>query len=156
MTLKKYEGFSDIFANLFHEISNLEAKSIITEEFKDISNNEMHVIDAIGLSVDNTMSAVAKKLGITAGSLTTSINHLVNKKYVFRERGELDRRKVYISLSEKGQKAFTHHINFHKKLTEAVVSSLDQEEIQVLQKSFNDLLTFFKSYTGTGRKSKEL
>ena len=156
MTIKKYEGFSDIFANLFHEISKFEAKLIITEEFKDITKNEMHVIAAIGLSVDNTMSAVAKKLGITAGSLTTSINHLVNKKYVFRERGKVDRRKVYISLSEKGQKAFKHHINFHKKLTEAVVSSLNQEEIQVLQKSFNDLFAFFKSYTGTGKKNKEM
>lgn len=39
---------------------------------------------------------------ITAGSLTTAMNALVNKKYVLRERGEKDRRVVYIWLTERG------------------------------------------------------
>ena len=46
---------------------------------------------------ENTMSVVAKKLGITAGSLTTAVNSLVNKKYVLRKRSEQDRRVVYVS-----------------------------------------------------------
>ena len=77
-----YETINDILVNLFNEILKLEEEAIITEEFKDITNNDMHIIEAIGLSGENTMSVVAKKLGITAGSLTTSINSLVNKKYV--------------------------------------------------------------------------
>ena len=75
-----YETINDILVNLFNEILKLEEEAIITEEFKDITNNDMHIIEAIGLSGGNTMSAVAKKLGITAGSLTTSINSLVVKK----------------------------------------------------------------------------
>jgi len=140
------EAIHDIFRKLFHEIGNLERKAIITEEFKDISNKDMHVIEAIGMGVDNTMSVVAKKLGITAGSLTISINNLVNKKYVLRKRGKVDRRKVYISLSEKGQKAFSHHKSFHKKLTEALVKPLNQEEMKVLLKSLSGLFGFFKEY----------
>lgn len=74
----------------------LEKKAIITEEFKDITNNDMHIIEAIGVSGKTTMSVVAKKMKITAGSLTTAVNGLVNKKYVMRARGEEDRRVVYI------------------------------------------------------------
>jgi len=140
------EAIHDIFRKLFHEIGNLERKAIITEEFKDISNKDMHVIEAIGMGVDNTMSVVAKKLGITAGSLTISINNLVNKKYVLRNRGKVDRRKVYVSLSEKGRKAFRHHKSFHKKLTEALVKPLNQEEMKVLLKSLSGLFGFFKEY----------
>ena len=52
---------------------------MITEEFKDLTNNDMHIIEAIGLGTGNNMSTIAKKLGITVGSLTTSMNSLVNK-----------------------------------------------------------------------------
>ena len=65
------ETINDILVNLFNEIWKLEEDAIITDEFKDITNNDMHIIEAIGLTGENTMSMVAKKMGITAGSLTT-------------------------------------------------------------------------------------
>ena len=77
-----YKTINDTLVHLFNEIWELEEKAIITEEFKDITNNDMHIIEAIGLGEESTMSAVARTLGITAGSLTTSMNSLVNKKYV--------------------------------------------------------------------------
>lgn len=39
----------------------------------------MHIIEAIGLGDGARMSVVAKRLNITVGSLTTSMNSLVNK-----------------------------------------------------------------------------
>ena len=79
--MNAYETINDILVHLFNEIWELEEKAIITEEYKDISNNDMHIIEAIGLGKGNNMSAIAKKLNITVGSLTTSMNSLVNKKY---------------------------------------------------------------------------
>ena len=58
------ETINDILVNLFNEILKLEEEAVITDEFKDITNNDMHIIEAIGLSGENTMSAVAKRLGI--------------------------------------------------------------------------------------------
>jgi len=141
-----YKTINEILVNLVHEIWDLEEQAIITDEFKDLSNNDMHIIESIGMGVDSTMSMVAKKLGITAGSLTTSINGLVNKKYVLRERGEIDRRIVYICLTEKGQKAYRHHARFHENLTEAVIASLEEEEVPVLLKALNTLSEFCKNY----------
>ena len=85
-----HETINDILVSLFNDILKLEEEAIITDEFKDITNNDMHIIEAVGLSGENTMSVVAKKLGITAGSLTTSVNSLVNKKYVTRQRSKED------------------------------------------------------------------
>ena len=87
-----YRAINDILVNLFHEIWELEEKAIITEEFKDLTNNDMHVIEAIGLGEGNNMSSIARKLNITVGSLTTAMNSLVNKAYVERRRSEKDRR----------------------------------------------------------------
>ena len=44
-----YKKINDILVQLVNEIWELEAKAIITDEFKDITNNDMHVIEAIGL-----------------------------------------------------------------------------------------------------------
>lgn len=144
--MNAHETINDILVHLFNEIWELEAEAIITEEYKDISNNDMHIIEAIGPGVDSTMSMVAKKLGITAGSLTTSVNSLVNKKYVVRERSESDRRVVYIRLTEKGRRAFLHHKDFHMQMTDAVIQSLDADEIPVLLKTLDSLSEFFRGY----------
>ena len=54
-----YKTINDTLVHLFNEIWELEEKAIITEEFKDITNNDMHIIEAIGLGEESTMSAVA-------------------------------------------------------------------------------------------------
>ena len=48
--MKTYETINDILVHLFNEIWELEKNAIITEEFKDITNNDMHIIEAIGLT----------------------------------------------------------------------------------------------------------
>ncbi len=135
-----------ILVNLINEIWTLEEKAIITEEFKDITNNDMHVIEAIGISEGNNMSTIAKKLNITVGSLTTAMNSLVNKKYVERHRSETDRRVVYVKLSEKGKKAYRHHETYHAKMTQAIMEKLSEEELPVLVKTLDALEEFFTGY----------
>ena len=140
------DTINDVLVNLFNEILKLEEEAIITDEFKDITNNDMHIIEAVGLSGENTMSVVAKKLGITAGSLTTSVNSLVNKKYVTRQRSDEDRRVVFLKLTDKGKRAYEHHREYHSQMTEAVISRLDEEEVPVLIKSLTGLSDFFRGY----------
>ena len=144
---------NELLVNLFNNVMDREAKAVITEEFKDITNNDMHIIEAIGLTGKTTMSVVAKKMKITAGSLTTAMNALVNKKYVLRERGEKDRRVVYIWLTEKGQRAYRHHAKFHEQMTNAVIEELDETEIPVLLKTLRGLDTFFRSYSDNQDRS---
>ena len=136
-----YRAINDILVNLFHEIWELEEKAIITEEFKDLTNNDMHVIEAIGLGEGNNMSSIA------VGSLTTAMNSLVNKAYVERRRSEKDRRVVYVRLTEKGSKAFHHHEDYHRQMTQAILDKLTEDEIPVLVKTLEGLSEFFKGYS---------
>ena len=144
--MNPHDTINDILVNLFNEILKLEEEAIITDEFKDITNNDMHIIEAVGLSGENTMSVVAKKLGITAGSLTTSVNSLVNKKYVIRKRNEEDRRVVFLKLTEKGKRAYEHQREYHRQMTEAVISRLDEAEVPILIKTLTGLSEFFRGY----------
>lgn len=139
------EVINDVLVRLFNEIWELEEEAIITEEFKDITNNDMHIIEAVGLH-GGRMSVIAEKLRITVGSLTTSMNSLVKKGYVVRERSEEDRRVVYIRLTEKGEKAYHHHERFHQQMVDAAMEELDEEEVSLLAKTLTDLSVFFRQY----------
>ena len=50
-----YELINHTLVSLINEIWELEEKAIITEEFKDLSNNDMHVIEAIGEVAEQTL-----------------------------------------------------------------------------------------------------
>lgn len=92
--MSSYSTFNDILVNLFNDIMDIESKAVITEEFKDITNNDMHVINAIGLGEGRNMTSVANDLSVTVGTLTIAVNNLVKKAYVRRSRSEKDRRVV--------------------------------------------------------------
>ena len=141
-----YDTFNEVLVKLFKDIMNIEEKAIITEEFKDISNNDMHIIEAIGVNEPKNMSQVAKALSVTVGTLTIAINNLVKKGYVDRVRSEKDRRVVYISLSSKGRKAFDHHAKFHVEMIQATVKGLSTEEVNILVKSLENLAGFFRDW----------
>ena len=46
--MDSYATLNEILVKLFNDIMQIEEKAIITDEFKDISNNDMHIIEAIG------------------------------------------------------------------------------------------------------------
>ena len=144
--VSNYEVLHDILVRLFQEILDIESKALITSEFKDISVNDMHIIEAIGEKEPKNMSTVAKIMSVTVGTLTIAINSLVKKGYVHRERSEEDRRVVLISLTEKGRKANAHHQKFHDGMIQAVLKDLDEDQQKILVKSLMNLRGFFDSY----------
>ena len=118
-----YDTLNNVLVRLFHDIMTLEEKAIRTGEFSEISNNDMHIIEAIGIDEPRNMSFVAKKLSVTVGTLTIAVNNLVKKGYVNRTRSEKDRRVVLISLTEKGRRAYEHHRLFHDKMIKATIAN---------------------------------
>ena len=142
--MDNYGTLNEVLVNLFNDIMDIEQKAIITPEFKDITNNDMHVIDAIGVGTPKNMSSIARELSVTVGTLTIAMNSLVKKGYVVRERSSEDRRVVYISLSEKGKKAYEHHASFHRQMIQGVMEELDGKELEVLGKTLKHLNSWFR------------
>ena len=129
--MDNYAMLNEILVNLFRDIMSLEEKAIITTEYQDITNN---------------MSTIAKSLSVTVGTLTIAMNSLVKKGYVVRERGVEDRRVVYISLSEKGRKAYLHHEEFHRQMIHSILQDLTPEETESLVTALKKLNKWFRGF----------
>lgn len=134
---------NEILVELFNEILTIEKAALQSSPFKDLSITEMHVIEAIGLS-SRTMTDVADQLGVTVGTLTTSINRLVNKEYVARDRSKEDRRFVEIVLTSKGRLAHRVHEAFHEEMVAHMIKELSNEDYGALVGSLTRLSSFFK------------
>lgn len=137
-------SLNELLVNLFNHVMDMEAAAVITEGYKDISNNDLHIIEAIGVEEPRNMSMIANKLTVTVSTLTTNMNGLEKKGYIRRERGQEDKRVVFVTLTEKGRKAFYHHRDFHKKMIRAIVKDLNEEEMEILYRCLMNLNNFLE------------
>lgn len=152
--MDEYGILNEVLVRLFRDIMDIEEKAIITQEYHDITNNDMHVIEAIGIGAPKNMSSIAKELSVTVGTLTIAMNSLVKKGYVIRERGKNDRRVVYISLSERGRKAYDHHARFHREMINGVMEGFNDEEKRVLIEALTKLDLWFREKEQQNQKEK--
>ncbi len=135
---------NQILVELFHDILEIEEKSITTRTNPPITMNEMHIIEMIGLNRARSMGEVARDLGITLPSLTSGINRLVKKGYVDRKRTEEDRRVVKVELTKAGIQVYRAHELFHEQMVDALVQDLKIEEMPLLMESLDRLREFFR------------
>jgi DNA-binding MarR family transcriptional regulator len=141
--MDSYSHLNKVLVYLFNHTLKIEEESLIQGEFKDISVNDMHIIEAVGNGDPKNMSAIAKLVGVTVGTLTIAMNNLVKKGYVLRTRSEKDRRVVLISLTDKGKRAYMRHVRFHLEMVRAMREGLDEEQCHVLIQAMQNLRDHF-------------
>ncbi len=142
--MNKLNQMNDLLVHFFFTTLDVEEEYLIQGEFSNISVNDMHIIDAIGPDTTINMSSIAKKVGVTVGTLTIAINGLVRKEYVTRVRSEEDRRVVLITLSDKGVAAYKRHQEFHNEIMAAIGKGLTDEEQDVFMKGLTTLKACFE------------
>lgn len=142
------EGIKDIInkilVQLFNDILHLEEKSLDNTEFDNLTLTEIHTIEAIGYEGGRMMGEVAHDLRITDGTLSIAVTKLIKKGYVIRERSEVDRRKVYIFLTDSGKKVLDIHNEFHRAMIEEMLDGFTVEEEVLLSRALLKLTDFFE------------
>lgn len=136
------EEMNDYLVMIFNEILLIEESSLKESEFSDLSIKEMHTIEAIGLTGKLSSSEVAKKLSITMGTLSVSIQNLVRKGYVERVSLPEDRRVVRLKLTQRGKLLYRLHRKFHFNMVEQTLNGLEDEEAAALVKGLRNLHLF--------------
>lgn len=133
-----------LLVNVFNKILRIEEKMIRENSNLDLTVTEMHTLDAIGPDYGGNMTEIAEKLSITVGTLTSSINRLLNKGYVERIRDEDDRRVVRVVLSPKGVEAYGIHEAYHEKMIGQILDEITDEEARLLGNTLVKISEFFR------------
>jgi DNA-binding MarR family transcriptional regulator len=137
------EVINELLVDVFNHILSIE-NDVLKKRGVKLSMTEVHVLEAIRNSEVPTMGSVAQKLRVTLGTLTTSINVLVRKNYVFRYRDESDRRKVYLNLNQSALDVLKIHDEFHDEMIDSLFNDLNLANDEVLLKSLENISKYFK------------
>ena len=135
-----------LMTDVFNDILKIEEVTLRNGPFADVSVTEVHTVEAIGLHEKPMTGEVARKLNITAGTLTVAVNNLEKKGYVERLRGDGDRRAVKLSLTKKGKLLFRVHERFHVQMVRASITGLSAAEEDVLIRAFRGLHAFLSGF----------
>lgn len=150
MTDAQEKYLNDFFVHIFNKILAWEEQALSNVGAADLSVKELHVLEAVNdltAQSRNTMTAIADALSIRVSSLTAAVNTLVRKGYLERRGEPGDRRVIRIRLTEKGGQANQLHSQFHADMIAGVAQGLNEEELNVLVHSLEQLSRFFGSMT---------
>lgn len=134
---------NELLVEVFNHILSIEGQTLRQRGVK-LSMNEVHVLEAIQKTMKPSMTNIARRLRITVGTLTTSVNRLVEKGYATRYREEEDKRKVLVSLTNNAFKVLKIHEQFHNEMLDAVFADMNLEEDELLLQSLENISEFFK------------
>lgn len=147
------ETLNELLVKLFKDIMEIEGHCLVNDEFKDLTYNDFHVIEAIGLQEPKSMSTVAKLMDVTTGTLTKAMDGLTDKGYVIRERSKQDKRVMWVYLTEKGKAAHAHHEEFHHRMISNIKGQLNEQEITILIYSLAKLVDYFQEEYGISEEN---
>lgn len=135
MVLNRMNDVIEEFYKLFYETEDLALKQGI----KCLTHTELHVIEAIDTD-SLTMNELSERLGITMGTATVAVTKLAEKGFIVRERSDLDRRKVFVSLSKKGNEALKYHNNYHNMIISSITKSIPSKDMETFLGVFEEIL----------------
>lgn len=131
----------------FNNILLWEEKVLSAYSTGRLSVNEFHILEAVILCREeghNTMGDVARRLGVTLGTLTTAVKTLERKGYLCRDRGGRDRRVVWLHPTQAALEANGYHAAFHQRMVSAILDCLDRHQLAALTEALEVLSGYFR------------
>ncbi|MGL5438989.1 MAG: MarR family winged helix-turn-helix transcriptional regulator [Filifactoraceae bacterium] len=151
------EKLNNMLVEAYTTILKAEEEMIKSVDKIDLSMSEMHMIESVGKFNSGTISDIAGDLGITLPSVTISINKLIKKGYIEKIKSEIDARMVHVKLTHDGERVNSMHRYFHRKMTDAVIHEMSDDEKDAVYRGVKKLKNFFEKKITylNDKKSKE-
>ncbi|MDW5551797.1 MarR family transcriptional regulator [Methanosarcina sp.] len=112
----------------------------ISSKFKNLSKNQPVVIKIIGMEGEIMPSTIGKYTGMDKSSLTRMVDDLEKKGFVFRKTDPEDRRKVLVSLTEKGLECY----NYSNQVVDELLKLVDEKDIEDYVQSLETMVRILR------------
>ncbi|WKY43689.1 MarR family transcriptional regulator [Eubacteriaceae bacterium ES2] len=138
--MSKEELVRDCFSQ-FQRILNSYGE--IEKEARDFGTgdrlypSEIHALEALNKNSGQSISELARTLGITRGAVQKLSVKLEEKGYLRRTASVIDSRTICLELTEQGQSAGHGHRTFHKKMMAEVMAAINLFDESELNKTIN-------------------
>jgi len=93
---------------------------------------ELNIIVYLGTFGSDTMSSVAKNLGIPHSTLTNIADRLEKQVYIGRKQSTQDRRSYMLFLTQSGKDLFSLEEKKYFPLSQAMLNALTESEQDIL------------------------
>lgn len=103
-------------------------------------NSEIHMIQAIGYKMGETVTELSQSFSITKGGVSQTVSKLEKKGYVLKERKAEYGKEIILMLSDKGKKAFDVHEKSHSKFSSSMfeyMKTLSDEKLSGIEEMLN-------------------
>lgn len=102
----------------------------IAGKFRELSKNQPLVIKIIGIEGEIMPSTLGKYTGMEKSSLTRMVDDLEKKGIVFRKTDPDDRRKVLVSLTEKGFDYYNCLNRITAEMADEILQFVDDKDVE--------------------------
>mgnify|MGYP000898295631 CR=1 FL=1 len=116
----------------------------ITGRFKELSKNQPMVIKIIGIQGEIMPSTLGEYTGMDKSSLTRMVDDLEKKGIVFRKTDPEDRRKVLVSLTEKGLKCYNDLTEITAEMADEILKFVDEKDVEDFVKSLETMVKILR------------
>jgi DNA-binding MarR family transcriptional regulator len=132
--------FRALHSKLFEDRFFQKVAASENTELKELSKNQPAVITIIGLVKEVMPSTVGTYVGMDRSSLSRMVDSLEAKGFVLKKNDPEDRRKVLISLTEKGERCYELLNEISESMAVELLSLADQQDFRDFEKSLETML----------------
>jgi len=143
------EQLNNFFVSCFNAILRSEENALESLTHGKLTIKEIHFIEAVFKAQavgENCFSTIAKYLGVTVGTLTSSFLKLQSKGFLYKEQDKEDKRVFYIVPTKLAKMVYDEHEAFHDKMMDVVIKHLTNSELATLTECLKRLDEFFHFY----------
>jgi len=109
-----------------------------------LSVPQLRMLLMLEIEGDASMGELARRASVTMPTATSSINTLVDGRYVSRRRSPDDRRVVLVSLTAKGRKVLERFRAERRERMAAVLGQLSPGDQERFVQAFEDILEILR------------
>jgi DNA-binding MarR family transcriptional regulator len=119
---------------------NKKAESLIKGQIGDeLTNDQHYILRYIYRSGECTSTELADAFEVNKSAITAIINRMVDREWIKRTRDESDRRVVYLTLTDTGNKLFEKTEEKVLSLVESIITKFDGKEVQNFLQTYEKL-----------------
>jgi len=116
----------------------------IADKFRELSKNQPLVIKIIGIEGEIMPSTLGKYTGMEKSSLTRMVDDLEKKGIVFRKTDPGDRRKVLVSLTEKGLEYYNCLSQITTEMADEILQFVDDKDVADYLRSLETIVRILR------------